>query len=101
MRKPYRLIYALHFTLEGGSSLVVSLNRLGQADHVRSRERRQGMPHPPKRRTVDLRVGDKLMYRDGWRKILAERAVRDDWLTAAEARACKADGYIYRPRKPR
>ena len=102
MDRSLRVIFVLHFALEGDASLVVALNRQGQAMHVRARDRKQGMPEPPKRRTVDLRVGDRVMYRDGWRRILAIQALRSMWLTVDEARRLPGDeGYIYRPRKRR
>ena len=47
MGKPYRIIYSLDFTLEGGTSLIVPLDRLGQAAPRRSNDLKHGMPTRP------------------------------------------------------
>jgi hypothetical protein len=98
MLRPYRIIYALSLALEGGASAMLPLDRRGQAAPARGNDAKNGMPHWPRTRTIDLRVDDKLYYRGCWHVILAIRAVRDAWLTAAEAEACRDDGFIYRPR---
>jgi len=76
---------------------MLPLDRNGQAAPARGNDATNGMPHWPKKRTIDLRVGDKLYYRGCWHVILAIRAATDAWLTPAEADACRDDGYIYRP----
>jgi len=100
MDRPYRIIFALTFKLEGGISTTMPVGRNGQAAPVRANDAKNGMPHWPKKRTVDLRVGDQLFFRGCWRKILAIRAAGDAWLSESEARQCKDAGYLYRPRKP-
>jgi hypothetical protein len=98
MARTLRIIYALHFTLEGGLSCVVPLDRRGQASPGRAHDAKDGMPHWPKKRTIDLRVGDSVFYRGCWRAIRGIRAARDAWLTVAEARELGGDeGYVYRP----
>jgi hypothetical protein len=99
--KPYRIIYALTFELEGGFSATLPLGRNGQAAPVRANDCKNGMPHWPKKRTVDLRVGDQVFFRGCWRRIREIQAAGEAWLTAAEARECGEAGYLYRPRKPR
>jgi len=99
--KPYRIIFELTFNLEGGGALTLPLTRDGQAAPRRARDRRDGMPQLPKRRTIDLRIGDLVYHRGGWRKLAGVRATRDAWLSSAEARECRQTGYLYRPRKPR
>jgi hypothetical protein len=99
--KQFRIIYALTFKLEGGVSATLPLDRRGQAAPSRANDAKNGMPHWPKKRTIDLRVGDKIFFRGCWRVIREIRATRDAWLTTAEARQCRDDGYLYRPRKPR
>src|SRR5687767_5712706 len=101
MAKPLRIIYALTFQLEGGLSATLPLNRSGQAAPSRANDAKNGMPHWPKKRTIDLRVGDQVFFRGCWRTIQGIRAARDAWLTAEEARAVGDAGYVYRPRKPR
>jgi hypothetical protein len=101
MAKPYRIIYALTFKLEGGLSTTLPLTRSGQAAPSRANDAKNGMPHWPKKRTIDLRVGDQVFFRGCWRTIRAIRATRDAWLTAEEARAIGDEGYVYQPRKPR
>src|SRR5688572_19030942 len=81
--RPYRLIYEITFDLEGGGMLTLPLTRDGQAAPRRARDRRDGMPQLPKRRTIDLREGDCAYYRGGWRKIAGVRATRDAWLSWA------------------
>jgi hypothetical protein len=97
MQRPYRIIYALSLALEGGATAMLPLDRRGQAAPSRSNDAKNGMPHWPKKRTIDLRVGDKVYWRGSWHVILKIRAVREAWLTAEEAAACREGGYIYRP----
>jgi hypothetical protein len=96
--KPYRIVYALTFKLEGGVSATLLLGRNGQAAPSRANDCKNGMPHWPKKRTIDLRVGDQVFFRGCWRTIRAVAAARDGWLTASEARECRDGGYLYRPR---
>jgi hypothetical protein len=94
-----RIIYALVIDLGHGSTMVVPLDRRGQAACLRSRDRREGMPRPPTRRTIDLRAGDEVMHFGGWRRIHRIRAVDARRLSEAEARALHgSEGYLYRPR---
>jgi hypothetical protein len=97
-----RIIYALAIDLGHGSTMVAPLNRRGQAACRRSRDRREGMPRPPVRRTVDLRAGDEVMHFGGWRRVRRIRAVGARWLSEAEARELRgSEGYVYRPRRRR
>jgi hypothetical protein len=99
--KPFRIIYALSFKLDNGASMTLALNRNGQAAPARANDRKNGMPHWPKKRTIDLRVGDMVYFRGAWHTIHAISAARDNWLSTQEAATCSDVGYIYRPRKPR
>jgi hypothetical protein len=55
-----------------------------------------GRPRPPRRRTVDLRVGDFLLCNGRWARVVGARAFSSAWLTEAEAAAYYGDGYVYR-----
>lgn len=93
-----RIIYSLRFDLDGGTSLIVPIDRQGRAAPRRSTDRKDGMARAPGRRTIDLRPGDEVWARNRYRRILAIEVVRDDWLTADEASELTGrDGYIYRP----
>jgi len=50
-----------------------------------------------RRRTVNLRPGDQIMWHKHWRYIERVTVCRDAWLTEAEALACQDEGYVYRP----
>ena len=101
MAKAYRIIFALTMQLEGGWTATFPLDRRGQAAPRRANDAKDGMPHWPKKRTIDLRVGDQVFFRGAWHRIRSIRATRDGWLSAEEAEKCKDDGYLFRPRKPR
>lgn len=81
-----RIIYSLRFDLDGHTSLVVPIDRRGQAAPRRAKDAKNCMPKPPKRRTIDLRPGDEVFARNCWRRILAVEVARDDWLTVDEAK---------------
>jgi hypothetical protein len=51
--KPYRVIFALYFTLPERTALVVQLNRQGMPEVYADGN---GLPRPPKRRPVDVRA---------------------------------------------
>ncbi len=102
----YRIIYSLYFELgpiplqkpEFILALVVPLDRRGMPAGKRSD--RNGYPRPPKRRTIDLRVGDEIWCGRHWVNIKKVEAHRDSWLTWEEAFACKGnEGFLYRVKK--
>lgn len=102
----YRIIYSLLFDLEPlpdawpGSitCLIIQLDRQGMSQ--KNGRRGNGLPRPPKRRTVDLRVGDQIFCDGNWRTILDVKAYRDNWLTDAQAANRKGDdGYVYAVRE--
>jgi hypothetical protein len=96
----HRVLRAIYFELAPqpdeppGSShaLVVWLDRFGRSKAKGG----NGKPRPPKRRTVDLRVGDCLLCNSRWARITGARAFSSAWLTDAEASAYSGDGYVYR-----
>jgi hypothetical protein len=63
--KSYRIIFALTMQLEGGWTATFPLDRRGQATPRRANDAKDGMPHWPKKRTIDLRVGDQVFFRGG------------------------------------
>jgi hypothetical protein len=67
MAKAYRIIYALTMQLEGGWTATFPLDRRGQAVPRRANDVKNGRPHWPKKRTVDLQVGDQVFFRGCWR----------------------------------
>jgi hypothetical protein len=95
-----RIIYSLDIELvqppgspPGQSShLIVRLDRAGMTCSGSN-----GLPRPPKRRTIDLRVGDHVLCAGQWRTIKGIKAYRENWLTEAQAAACQGGhGYLYR-----
>jgi hypothetical protein len=101
MAKAYRIIFALTMQLEGGWTATFPLDCRGQAAPPRAKDAKDGMPHWPKKRTIDLRVGDQVFFRGAWHRIDPIRATRDGWLDEYSAEQCRDGGYIYRPRTPR
>ncbi len=101
MAEAYRIIFALTMQLEGGWTATFPLDRRGQAAPRRANDAKDGMPHWPKKRTIDLRVGDQVFFRGAWHRINSIRAARDGWLDLYSVKQCQDGGYIYRPRKPR
>ena len=101
MAKAYRIIFALTMQLEGGWTATFPLDRRGQAAPRRANDAKDGMPHWPKKRTIDLRIGDQVFFRGAWHRIRSIRAARDGSLSVEEAEKCKDDGYLFRPRKLR
>jgi hypothetical protein len=98
----HRVIEAIYFDLEATSddgntrsgALIAWINRHGQSQNRSGIG--NGRPRPPKRRTVDLRVGDYMLCAKRWAKITGIRAHCSSWLTEAEAVAYRGDGYVYR-----
>lgn len=95
-----RVIYSLLVKLGpgGATTAIIPLDRQGQAAPRRCGSRKDGMPRPPIRRTVDLRPGDEMYFRRAWRTIAQVSALRDAWLQDGEAVEGK-DGYVYRVRR--
>lgn len=100
MDREYRLIHALHFELDppAGSVSAQVVIWLGR-DRMPLSETGNGLPRPPKTRTIDLRPGDQVRVDSLWRQALEVKAYGEAWLTAEQG-AAKADrvGYLYRPR---
>ena len=101
MAKAYRIIFALAMQLEGGWTATFPLDRRGQAAPRRANDAKDGMPHWPKKRTIDLRVGDQVFFRGAWHRIRSIRAARDGWLDEDSAKECRDGGYVYRPQRAR
>ncbi len=101
MAEAYRIIFVLTMQLEGGWTATFPLDRRGQAAPRRANDGKDGMPHWPKKRTIDLREGDQVFFRGAWHRINSIRAARDGWLDLYSVTQCRDGGYIYRPRKPR
>ena len=102
--KPCRLIYSLKLDIEpppgsgptASSQLIVPLNRDGTGHRG---EHGTGTPRPPKTRAIDLRVGDHVMVKGQWRKVLAISAYREHRLTEERAKSRPlGDGYLVRPK---
>jgi hypothetical protein len=97
----HRVLTAIYFELapgpgqppESSHALVVWLDRCGMSKAKGG----NGTPRPPKRCTVDLRIGDCLLCNGCWARIVGARAFSSAWLTEAEAAAWAVDGYVYRP----
>jgi hypothetical protein len=94
MRTPYCVIYAVRFDL-GGVSVVVPLNRQGQPLNSDTLD---GTPRSPKRRTIDLRIGDYVSLCGKWRRINGVSADRDGWLTERQSMQYRGPGFVYLPR---
>jgi hypothetical protein len=94
MRTPYRVIYAVRLDL-GGVYLVVPLNRQGEPLNADTLD---GTPRPPKRRTIDLRIGDYVSLCGIWRRIDGVSADRDGWMTDRQSMQYRGPGYVYLPR---
>ena len=97
-----RIIYSLYVDFGRDAcgvrtAIVVPLDRHGMAAPRRAGSRKDGMPRPPKRRTIDLRAGDYILHRGQWRKVESVTAFRAAWLREAESLRA-AEGYVYRPR---
>jgi hypothetical protein len=99
----HRIIYSIYVELEppaGDASgayeaLCVPLKRDGMPGGNPSSS--NGRPRPPKRRTIDLRVGDQILCMGRWRTIKSIVAYRDGWLTEQAAESSQVvDGYVYR-----
>jgi hypothetical protein len=101
----HRVLRAIYFELallpeeppSKSSALIVWLNRDGTAQNRGGTH--NGRPRPPKRRAVDLRIGDELLCGGRWAKITGARAFSSAWLTFAEAAEYSGDGYVYRVRE--
>jgi len=104
----HRVIFSLYVEFDylpgeerrGGLALCVPLDRNGMPSGAYHDG--NGRPRAPKRRTIDLRVGDQMMSSGQWRTIKSIRAYRDFWLTDKEAERHRqsggTDGYVYRLR---
>jgi len=98
----HRVIEAIYFELErpaGDSAttpgaLIIWLTRDGMTQNRSGIG--NGRPRPPKRRTIDLRVGDYLLCAGRWARITGARAHSSSWLTDAEAAVYQGNGYMYR-----
>lgn len=100
----YRIIHRIYISLDrlphesprSSTGLCVPLNQHGlpAGNSVTT----NGLPLPPKTRTVDLRPGDQVMCGGRRRTIVGIEAMTSAWLTEEEAAACDFNaGYIYRP----
>src|SRR5262245_28284846 len=93
----HRLIYSLKLNVSPppGSrpgvscQLIVPLCRDGNSGN------RNGRPRPPRRRTIDLRVGDDVLVDGIYRKVLGIEAYREHWLTEEQATSLQHEqGYL-------
>jgi hypothetical protein len=100
--KTHRIIYAINVLFWSNQSVVLELNRSGNAIVGRGGDPNHGRPSHPKTRTIDLRIGDEVQIDGSWRRIRGIVCARDAWLTEEEAAALVGEeGFLYRPRKPR
>jgi hypothetical protein len=90
MHTPYRVIYAVRLDLGG-----VPLNREGQP--LKS-DTLDGTPRPPKRRTIDLRIGDYVSLCGTWRRIAGISADSCGYMTQRQAMQYRGPGFVYLPR---
>ena len=81
MQKTLRIIYERHFLLWNNQHVQVMLDRTGNAKG----DANDGRLHPPKRRTIDLRAGVKVMFGESWYLIRGIVCTREEWLTEEEA----------------
>jgi hypothetical protein len=101
MQKTHRVIYEITFLCWAGEHVTFTLDRWGNAVPPTDGDTSDGLPHPPKQRTADLRAGDFVWLRGAWCRIRGIVCGRDDWLTEEEAAIFGGDeGFVYRPRKP-
>jgi hypothetical protein len=95
----HRIIYSLHFEVEPLperpqeiTCLVVPLDRDGMGVGRGT----NGTPRPPKRRAMDLRVGDYILIGGQWRKIKNLEAYRANVVSDEYAATTKDySGYMY------
>jgi hypothetical protein len=96
MDRPYRLIPALRLTTQAPDgaerSLIIELDSRGESLQLNVR------PYVHSKRMIQIRVGDVLTVRGVCETVRAIEAVDDARLTAAEAKARRGQGYIYRPK---
>jgi hypothetical protein len=98
MQTTHRVIYELTFLLWSNQEETIPIDREGNALPWRRGDPTHGRPHPPKRRTIDLRTGDHIMLGGAWHRIRGILCTRDQWLTEEEAASLAGDeGYLYRP----
>ena len=98
-----RIIYSLYVDFGVDSFgcrtvAVIPLDRRGMAAPRRARDRKEGMPRLPNKRTIDLRPADEIRYLGAWWRIESIEAYRDAWINEAKnLRPAGDDGYLYRP----
>jgi hypothetical protein len=98
----HRIIYSIYIELEplpkqpqdAYTALCVPLKGDGMPGGNPSCT--NGRPRAPRRRTIDLRVADQILYMGRWHTIKSIVAYRDGWLTREQAeRFAKWRGDVY------
>lgn len=74
-----RIIYKLRYHCANGQTIDVEFGRDGQPLY-KSYHEWYGKPCPPKDRTIDLRVGDKIFVPPDFQRIVKITVLRDEWV---------------------
>ena len=75
----WSIIYALRYACANGQTIDVEFGRDGQPAH-KPFHRWHGKPCPPKERTIDLRVGDRIFVPPDWQVIEKIDVLREEWV---------------------
>jgi hypothetical protein len=94
----YRVIFSIVYWVEPppgvhSTCMHVNLDRRGMTLHPTN-----GRPRPPVKRTIDLRIGDEILFEQQWQKIVEVEVFTDRWFTDEQLPSYEngGDGYVYR-----